>query len=128
MDWIGLDVEIVLTLHQDVIEAFGGRLGLLNLDALEAAVGRLYTTYDTTLQAVAAGLMESLCNNHAFVDGNKRVAYFGTLLFLNYNGYTLKTNGKEANTYIRGLMASHNLTKAILTAWIIANMEPLQSA
>lgn len=38
----------------------------------------------------AAALMESLGRNHALVDGNKRLAWTATWLFLGLNGYVLR--------------------------------------
>ncbi|WP_112466470.1 type II toxin-antitoxin system death-on-curing family toxin [Streptomyces triticisoli] len=37
----------------------------------------------------AAALMESLARNHAFVDGNKRTAWYATWVFLHLNGHPL---------------------------------------
>ncbi|MFF0361487.1 type II toxin-antitoxin system death-on-curing family toxin [Streptomyces fungicidicus] len=37
----------------------------------------------------AAALMESLARNHALVDGNKRLAWYATWVFLHMNGYPL---------------------------------------
>ncbi|GAA2621780.1 type II toxin-antitoxin system death-on-curing family toxin [Streptomyces vastus] len=37
----------------------------------------------------AAALMESLARNHALVDGNKRIAWYATWVFLHMNGHLL---------------------------------------
>ncbi|MFC9968320.1 type II toxin-antitoxin system death-on-curing family toxin [Nocardia ignorata] len=37
----------------------------------------------------AAALMESLARNHGLVDGNKRLAWYATWVFLHLNGYPL---------------------------------------
>lgn len=37
----------------------------------------------------AAALMESLARNHALVDGNKRIAWYATWVFLHVNGHPL---------------------------------------
>ncbi|MEV0934155.1 type II toxin-antitoxin system death-on-curing family toxin [Streptomyces phaeochromogenes] len=37
----------------------------------------------------AAALMESLARNHALVDGNKRIAWYATWVFLHINGHPL---------------------------------------
>ncbi|MFC9116369.1 MULTISPECIES: type II toxin-antitoxin system death-on-curing family toxin [Streptomyces] len=37
----------------------------------------------------AAALMESLARNHALVDGNKRLAWYATWVFLHMNGHPL---------------------------------------
>ncbi|WP_329317527.1 type II toxin-antitoxin system death-on-curing family toxin [Streptomyces sp. NBC_01262] len=40
----------------------------------------------------AAALMESLARNHALVDGNKRIAWYATWVFLQINGHTLRAD------------------------------------
>ncbi|MEV7424039.1 type II toxin-antitoxin system death-on-curing family toxin [Streptomyces sp. NPDC091212] len=40
----------------------------------------------------AAALMESLARNHALVDGNKRIAWYATWVFLHLNGHPLRTD------------------------------------
>ena len=40
----------------------------------------------------AAALMESLARNHALVDGNKRIAWYATWVFLQINGYALRAD------------------------------------
>ncbi|WP_406085793.1 type II toxin-antitoxin system death-on-curing family toxin [Streptomyces virginiae] len=37
----------------------------------------------------AAALMESLARNHGLVDGNKRIAWYATWVFLHMNGHPL---------------------------------------
>ncbi|AWZ05130.1 MULTISPECIES: Fic family protein [unclassified Streptomyces] len=37
----------------------------------------------------AAALMESLARNHSLVDGNKRIAWYATWVFLHVNGHPL---------------------------------------
>ncbi|MEU0632224.1 Fic family protein [Streptomyces sp. NPDC005989] len=40
----------------------------------------------------AAALMESLARNHALVDGNKRIAWYATWVFLHINGHRLSAD------------------------------------
>ncbi|WP_406419919.1 type II toxin-antitoxin system death-on-curing family toxin [Streptomyces sp. NBC_00873] len=40
----------------------------------------------------AAALMESLARNHALVDGNKRIAWYATWVFLHINGHRLSVD------------------------------------
>jgi death on curing protein len=49
-----------------------------------------------TLAAKAAALMHSLCCDHALVDGNRRLALLGTVVFLRINGYRLDITDDEA--------------------------------
>lgn len=40
----------------------------------------------------AAALMESIARNHALIDGNKRLAWYATWVFLHINGHPLDAN------------------------------------
>jgi death-on-curing protein len=105
---IHLTVAEVLYLHDEAIRRFGGTGGIrdcgLLLSALErprmAVGGRdLYPS----LARKAAALVESLARNHAFVDGNKRVAAYALGLFLERNGYRLRTRDLELSDFILDL-------------------------
>lgn len=54
-------------------------------------------TSDLIQEAVA--LWESLSQNHAFVDGNKRIAVTMTAAFLQVNGYRLEFNDAGAFSF-----------------------------
>lgn len=49
-----------------------------------------------TVSAQAAALMQSLGRNHALVDGNKRMAWAATKLFLGFNGIALRAPSPDA--------------------------------
>ncbi|MFE5515519.1 type II toxin-antitoxin system death-on-curing family toxin [Streptomyces sp. NPDC056529] len=50
----------------------------------------------------AAALMESLARNHGLVDGNKRIAWYATWVFLHMNGHPLDSafDVDEAETFV----------------------------
>lgn len=81
-----------LELHTQLIGRFGGKDGVRDLGLLESALMRPQTGYYKTLSLEAAALLQSLCQNHSFIDGNKRVAFATTAIFLRMNGYRLKMN------------------------------------
>lgn len=60
-----------LAIHRYLIEEFGGKAGLRDLGSLESALGRLTSGYYSDIFKEAAVLMESLSQNHPFIDGNK---------------------------------------------------------
>src|SRR6478752_8177762 len=76
----------ILALYEEQIALFGGAHGLRDEGLLEAALYRPRTGYYADLMEEAAALWESLSQNHAFVDGNKRVALAATDSFLRING------------------------------------------
>jgi len=65
---IYLTVAEALEMHRQLIEEFGGSHGLRDQGGLEAAIFRPQIGYYNNLAEDAATLMESLANNHAFVD------------------------------------------------------------
>src|SRR5271156_1246993 len=90
-----------LEIQGQLIELFGGSHGLLDKGRLEAALFRPQIGYYNDLIEEAAALMESLANNHAFIDGNKRIAFTLTDVFLRLNGLFLDVKAEAANSFIR---------------------------
>ncbi|MHB8877252.1 MAG: type II toxin-antitoxin system death-on-curing family toxin [Myxococcaceae bacterium] len=95
-----LSLDQVLALHEALVERFGGGLGLRERGLLEAAVARPTATFSgedlyPDLPAKAAALLHSLVMNHAFVDGNKRVAVAAAELFVEINGQLLVATDGE---------------------------------
>lgn len=86
-----LTVTDVLELHAILIKKYGGASGIRDHGALEGAVHRPQTGYYEDIVAEAAALMESLAVNHPFIDGNKRVAFAVTDVFLRINGHRIKS-------------------------------------
>ena len=91
-----LTVAEVVAIHHYQIEEYGGESGLLNQGALESAVFRPQTGYYNDLSEETAALLESLVNNHPFVDGNKRVGFAAAHTFLLMNGFDLDISSKAA--------------------------------
>ena len=91
---------------------------------LESALARPKSGYYRSLSEQAAALMHSLALNYPFVDGNKRVAFALTAIFLRLNGYRLKVETKEGRSFIeRDLVLKHvGLDK--ITAWLELRMRP----
>ncbi|MCY4422921.1 MAG: type II toxin-antitoxin system death-on-curing family toxin [Acidimicrobiaceae bacterium] len=77
------------------------------------------------MEAKAASLLFGLARNHAFIDGNKRVAVLATLQFLNVNGYDLDLSPVEEAYKTVVQVASGNLSVDDLTDWIRLRMTPL---
>ena len=95
-----LIAEQVLFMHARLIAETGGEHGVLNLGLLQSAVARPQASFDGQalypgLFSKAAALLESLIGNHAFVDGNKRIAITSASLFLRLNGYRLTASNQE---------------------------------
>lgn len=85
-----LTVADVLAMHTILMQRYGGAGGVRDPGALEAALFRPQTGYYDDIIAEAAALLESLAINHPFVDGNKRISFAATDVFLRINGWCLK--------------------------------------
>lgn len=84
---------LVELIHEGVIEIGGGSYGLRDAALLESALTRpqnLHAYGDTDVFQLAASYAEGIARNHAFVDGNKRTAFFVASDFLEQNGYELQ--------------------------------------
>ena len=86
-----LSVENVLLIHDDTLSEEGGLHAIRDLGLLESAVAMPQAMYGGEylhhgLAEMAAAYLYHICQNHAFVDGNKRTAAFACVLFLSHNG------------------------------------------
>ena len=112
----------VLAIHTDQIERYGGSQGVRDPGLLEAALFRPHTGYYVDLIEEAAALWESLAQNHAFIDGNKRVAFAATYTFLEINGAWLTADADATYAFIAGLYETNSFDFAHLSAWLRANV------
>ena len=82
-----LTVADVHGLHAVLMQRYAGASGVRDPGALEAALFRPQTGYYEDIVMEAAALMESLANNHPFVDGNQRITFAAADVFLRINGW-----------------------------------------
>src|SRR6059058_4575331 len=113
-----LTVAEVYRMQFLLIERFGGVHGVRDKNAVEAAVFRPQTGYYNSIEEEAAALMESLGNNHAFLDGNKRTAFTAADVFLRRNGFYIEVTGTEGHAFIDGSMERHEFRFARVLEWI----------
>jgi death-on-curing protein len=121
-----LTVAEIYRMQHRLIEMFGGLHGVRDKGAIEAAVFRPQTGYYNSIEEEAAALMESLGNNHGFFDGNKRIAFTATDVFLVRNGSYVEVEGLEAHTFIYGSMDRHEFRFAQILDWIRQHIKPLR--
>ncbi len=117
-----LTVVEVLAFHEVLIEEFGGATGVRDLGALEAALFRPQTGYYRDVIEEGAALLESLVQNHPFVDGNKRVAFASMDVFLRLNGRALDADDRGAHEFLVTLIERHELELAAIDAWLQAHV------
>ena len=119
-------IEEVIAIHADLIAKFGGSPGLRDHGALESALLRPQLGYYDSLIEKAAALMESLALNHPFVDGNKRVSFFVTDVFLRMNGGFIDCDGEEAYDHFVGLFDTSTFKFAELRAWLDEHVKSMK--
>ena len=114
-------VEETVAVHGRLIARFGGSEGIRDRAALESALARPRSGYYSDLIQEAAALWESLSQNHAFVDGNKRVAVTMTAAFLRVNGYRLEFNDLDAFSFLMDLYETGRMRFEELDRWLRQN-------
>jgi death on curing protein len=120
-----LTVAEVYRMQHRLIEMFGGRHGVRDKGAIEAAVFRPQIGYYNSIEEEAAALMESLGNNHGFLDGNKRIAFTAADVFLRRNGFYIEVEGLDGYEFIYGSMDRHEFRFVKILDWIRQHIEPL---
>jgi death-on-curing protein len=120
-----LTMDDALAIHAAQIARYGGATGLRDAGLIEAALLRPQTGYYSDLIEEAAALWESLTMNHGFIDGNKRVGFACTYVFLRLNGLTLTAEPNAAEAFILGHLSAGTFTKDVLDGWLRGNTAPL---
>jgi death on curing protein len=125
-----LTIPQILFLHARLIDETGGSHGLRDLGLLEAAGARPQATFGgvelyPNLFSKAAVLMDSMINNHPFVDGNKRSGVAAAGLFLRQNGYRLTATNPELEAFTLQV-AAKRVEIAEIAAWLQAHSRALE--
>ena len=120
--------RMAIEIHDDQITQFGGEFGLRDAGSLDSALMRPQIGYYDGIIEEAAALMESLAMNHPFVDGNKRVSFFVTDMFLRMNGHFIDCDSLEAHRHFMHLFDTNSFRFSELVAWLSGNVKPLPSA
>ncbi len=114
-----------LELHSRLIQRFGGKDGVRDLGLLESALMRPQTGYYKSLSLEGAALLQSLTQNHAFIDGNKRVAFATTAIFLRMNGYRLKVDPDNGESFIIDDVIKKKASIEFIAAWLEKYMKAI---
>ena len=113
-------------LFLDIIERFGGSGGVRDLGLLQSALMRPQTGYYSTLSLEAAALLQSLCQNDAFLDGNKRVAFAVTAIFLRMNGIRLKVDADNGENFLIKQVIGKKAAIEEIASWLEKHMQPVK--
>ena len=108
MTWRWLLDEVVIAIHDEQIAVHGGIPGIRDDGLLSSALTRpkQKANYgDPSLFDLAAAYAYGIIRNHPFVDGNKRTGFLVAYVFLNINGWDLRSSEVEAVTTVMDLAA-----------------------
>ena len=112
-----------MILHDESLAEHGGAAGLRDEGLLDSALARplkLLACGDPDAAELAAAYGVGLAKNHAFIDGNKRVAFLSVGLFLAINGFRLNASQPDATLTMLSV-ASGDMSEAEFARWIRAN-------
>lgn len=117
--------EVILFSHDQLIQRYGGSTGIRDMKLLESALEQPKATFGgtylhDTIFKMAAAYGYHLCNNHPFIDGNKRISLVAMDIFLQQNSYEIVATEKETYKVIMRL-STGNLSKEQLTSWLLEN-------
>lgn len=119
--WITYEQAIAIHSHQ--LRRFGGAPGLRDEGMLRSALERPINKWQyeqASLPELAAAYAFGLAKNHAFVDGNKRIAFMAMMTFLIKNGVAFSPEPAHATQIILSLAAGE-VSEESLTRWIRDN-------
>jgi death-on-curing protein len=120
-DW--LTYEQVLAIHARQLRRYGGAPGLRDEGILRSALERPVNKWQyeqADLAMLGAAYAFGLAKNHAFVDGNKRVAFIAMLVFLRKNGVRFAPDQAQSTKIILALAAGE-VSEDSLARWIRDN-------
>jgi len=118
-----LTYEQVIAIHSRQLRRFGGAPGLRDEGLLRSAIERPTNKWhyeQVELPELAAAYAFGLAKNHAFIDGNKRIAFMAMMVFLRRNGVQFAPDQAHASKIIMSLAAGE-VSEESLTRWIRDN-------
>jgi death-on-curing protein len=119
--WITFEQAIAI--HSRQLRRFGGAPGLRDEGMLRSTLERPINKLryeQASLAELASAYAFGLVKNHAFVDGNKRIAFTAMMTFLHKNGVPFEPDPAQSTTIILAL-AAREVSEESLTRWIRDN-------
>ena len=118
-----LTYEQILMMYEEITGQTGGTAGIRDKELLDSALSVPFQSFGgdeafPSLQQKGARLGYGLVQNHAFVDGNKRIGAHVMLVFLSLNGIELEYTQEQLTDMILKV-ASGTLQFEDIVTWII---------
>lgn len=132
MEPLFLSLDDVIEIHRQQIDRYGGSPGIRDSGGLQSALAIPQATFGgeclhQSIPTMAAAYLFHICQNHPFVDGNKRVGANAAITFLRMNDWDpdFEPDGL-ANLVLA--VASGVVDKAALTALFERHCRPSDTA
>jgi death-on-curing protein len=112
-----------IAIHSRQLRRFGGAPGLRDEGLLRSALERPANKWQyeqAEIAELAAAYAFGLAKNHAFVDGNKRIAFMAMMTFLRKSGVRFAPKQADATNVILALAAGE-VSEESLRRWIRDN-------
>jgi len=123
----------VIAMHQEIMAKYGQAAllrdhgeGLLESAMMRPQMAAHYEEADLSKQV--ALLILGIAQAHPFVDGNKRGAFAAGIVFLQLNGYLVKSRTREFGERIVDYLSNHvrsSTAEDPFADWIRANLQHL---
>jgi death-on-curing protein len=129
MDYVWVESDIVLAIHEEQLAEHGGADGVRDMGLLESALARpqnLLAYGSPDLADLAAAYAAGIARNHPFVDGNKRTAWVVAETFVELNGAEIAADDASAYEAMLGL-AEGRIDEKALAAWMRPQLKPQRS-
>ena len=117
---------MVQVFHTDQLQQHQGKAGIRDEGLLESASFRPVNKWhydETDLFVLAAAYGYGLATNHPFLDGNKRVAFLASFVFLRINGQRLEASQEDVVAVMLAV-ADSRCTEAELAGWLRFRCRP----
>lgn len=117
-----ISIDYILKLHKKLILATGGSSGIRDIELLESAIENSKVTFAgedlyKSIEEKCSNICYSIINNHAFIDGNKRIGIYTMLVLLEYNKIKLFFTQEELINLGLGI-AKGELKQENILEWI----------
>lgn len=121
-NWLSVDIVEIYAIHEAVIIRAGTKASVRDFALLHSAVERPKATFQgqdlyPTIFMKAGALLQSLCMNHPFTDGNKRTAWLSAKRFLFLNAFHLQAETKDAVDFMIQV-DNEKLELPIIVSWL----------
>ena len=124
IDPVWVTEKLVIMVHDMLLAEHGGLSGIRDQGLLKSALAKPQQLHrykpESSLYELATAYSFGLAKNHPFIDGNKRIAFTVTAVFLELNGKVLNAPEAEVVVFYEGL-AGGKVSDEALAKWLEDN-------